>query len=168
MMGSLGLSLVFVGIILVLNGVNKLLGMDAKSTAVMNIITCFVSLSVNLIALTKAVDTIHYQSITSGFLFGFTYFFIAANHLFQLDWRPFGWYSLFVAVYAAMIAAQSLIAADIRFFLIWAAWAILWLEGFLEHALAFRQLGKIYPWLSIFEGVFTAFLPALLMLSDKW
>lgn len=167
-MGALGLSLVFVGIILVLNGVNRLLGMDAKSTAVMNIITCFVSLSVNLIALTKATGTIDYQNIAAGFLFGFTYFFHAVNHLFKLDWRPFGWYSLFVAVFAAVITAQSWLAGDIRFFLIWGAWAILWLEGFFEHALRMEKLVKIYPWMSIFEGVFTAFVPALLMLTDKW
>lgn len=167
-MGALGLSLVFVGIILVLNGVNKLYGMDSKSTAVMNIITCFVSLTVNIIALTKANVTLDYQGVTSGFLFGFTYFFFAVNHLFKLDWRPFGWYSIFVAVYASVMAGQAWQAGDWRFFLIWAAWAILWLEGFFEHGLRFHKLVIIYPWLSIAEGVFTAFLPALLMLTDKW
>lgn len=164
-MGALGLCLVFVGIVLVVNGVCRLTAVDARSQAVMNIITTMVLLCVNFVTVCRATATVDYLNAVSGFLFGFTYFFISANLLFKLDWRPFGWYSLFVAVFATMMATLT---ADIRMVVIWLAWAALWLEGFLEFSVGIKKLGKIYPWLSIAEGIFTAFLPALLMLTERW
>lgn len=163
----LGISLLFVGIVLVMNGVNRLCGVDAKSTAFMNIITGSVIVIGNFIMLTKAVDIIQFQNVASGFLFGFTYLFVAANYLLKLDLRPFGWFSLFVAIYAAVMSTLSIVNGDIRFFLLWAAWGILWLEGFLELALKMK-LSKIFPYLSIAEGIFAAFIPAMLMLTNAW
>jgi hypothetical protein len=63
--------------------------------------------------------------------------------------------------------AISSYGSDIRFVLLWGAWAILWLEGFLELVLKFK-LEKIFPYLSIIIGLFAAFIPAILMLTDKW
>jgi len=165
-MGMLGLSLLFVGIVLVSNGVHRLTGVDAKSTAFMNLVTGFVIVSGNLIMLSRAGTVMDFQNVASGYLFGFTYLFLAANFLFKLDLRPFGWFSGFVAVYASVMAVNS-IGVDIRFTLLWGAWALLWLEGFLELVLKLK-IGKIFPYLSIAEGVFAAFLPAMIMLLDKW
>jgi acid-activated urea channel len=168
-MGQLGLSLVFVGIVLIMNGTLRLSGVNAKSTAFMNLITGTIIVVSNFILLFSASgDVMVFQNVTSGFLFGFTYLFIAANHLLELDWRPFGWFSLCVAVYAATMAVTSFSPADLRFTLLWGAWAILWLEGFVEIVLGLKQLSKIFPWLSIVEGIFAAFLPAMFMLLSKW
>jgi len=166
-MGILGISLLFVGIVLVSNGVNILGKVDVKSMAFMNTVTGFVIVTINLIMLSKAEDIIAFQNVASGFLFGFTYLFIAANHLFKLDWRPFGWFSLFVAIYAATMATRAVISEDFRFAFLWGAWAILWLEGFLESVLNLK-LQKIFPYLCIAEGVFAAFIPAMLMLTNNW
>lgn len=163
-MGILGISLLFVGIVLVSNGANIIGKVDVKSMAFMNVVTGFVIVTINLIMLSKATDIIEFQNVASGFLFGFTYIFIAANHLFKLDWRPFGWFSLFVAIYATTAAIMS---TDIRFTLLWGAWAILWLEGFLESVLKMK-LQKIFPYLSIAEGIFAAFIPAMFMLTGNW
>ncbi len=165
-MGLLGISLLFVGIVLVSNGVNILSKVDAKSTAFMNLVTGFVIVIGNIIFLCKAEDIMQFQNVASGFLFGFTYLFIASNHLFKLDWRPFGWFSLFVAIYAVIMAIGTY-NIDIRFFLLWSAWAILWLEGFLELILKVK-LTKIFPYLCIAEGIFAAFIPAVLMLTNNW
>ena len=171
-LGLLGIALLFVGIALVSNGVCILGKVDGKSMAAMNLITAFVIIAGNLIALSKAAsfDVFAHQNVASGFLFGFTYLFIAANNLFKLDLRPFGWFSFFVAVYAAIMCVFSATSADpghVKFALLWGAWAILWLEGFLELAAGLR-IGKIFPYLSIVEGVFAAFIPAVLMLTEKW
>ena len=165
-MGILGISLLFVGIVLVMNGVNRLSNVDAKSTAFMNLVTGFVIVMANLIMLTKAEDILQYQNVASGFLFGFTYLFIAANYLWKLDLRPFGWFSLFVAIYAVVMAISAW-GADIRFVLLWSAWAVLWLEGFLELVLNMK-LSKLFPYLAIVEGIFAAFIPAMLMLTNRW
>jgi acid-activated urea channel len=168
-MGQLGLSLLFVGIVLVMNGTLRLSGVDAKSTAFMNVVTGAIIVLSNFILLFSAGnDVIVFQNVASGFLFGFTYLFIAANYLFNLDWRPFGWFSLCVALYAATMAVVAFSPADPRFTLLWGAWAVLWLEGFLEIVLGIKQLSKIFPWLSIAEGVFAAGLPSMFMLLNAW
>ena len=166
-MGMLGIFLLFVGITLVMNGVNRFCNVDAKSTAFMNVVTGVIIVLANFIMLAKATAIIEYQNISSGFLFGFTYLFIAANYLYKLDLRPFGWFSLFVAVYAVVMSTTAFSEGDIRFCLLWGAWAILWLEGFLELVVKMK-ISKIFPYLSIAEGIFATFIPAMLMLMNKW
>ena len=165
-MGFLGISLLFVGITLVSNGLNRFFNTDAKSTAIMNLFTGAILFIGNVIMLAKAGDILQFQNVASGFLFGVTYLFISANYLLKLDLRPFGLFSLFVAVYAVIMAVSSY-AADIRLALLWGAWAVLWLEGFLELVLKFK-LEKVFPYLSIAIGLFAAFIPAVYMLTDKW
>ncbi|MDR2602546.1 MAG: hypothetical protein LBC53_08885 [Spirochaetaceae bacterium] len=168
-MGQLGLSLFFVGITLILNGALKLSGVNSKSQAAMNVITGFVLVLSNFILLFRAGnDLMTFQNVTSGFLFGFTYLFIAANHIWSLDWRPFGWYSLCVAAYASVMSVTAYSPQDLRLTLLWAAWAVLWLEGFLEIVLDVKPLSKIFPWLSIAEGLLATGIPGLLMLLDRW
>ena len=166
-MGVLGISLLFVGMVLVMNGVSRFCNIDAKSTAFMNLVTGTIIVLCNFIMLTKATEIIEFQNIASGFLFGFTYLFIAANYLLKLDLRPFGWYSLCVAIYAGVMSASAFYNADIRFGLLWGAWTILWLEGFLELVLKMK-LAKFFPYLSIAEGIFAAFIPSMFMLMNLW
>ena len=165
-MGFLGLSLLFVGITLVSNGLNRFFNTDAKSTAVMNLFTGTILFIGNIIMVAKASEIIQFQNAASGFLFGVTYLFIAANYLFKLDLRPFGLFSLFVAIYASIMAVLSY-GTDFRFVLLWGAWAVLWLEGFLELVLKLK-LEKVFPYLSIAIGIFAAFIPAIIMLTDRW
>ena len=169
-MGFLGLSLFFVGITLFSNGMNRLLNVDGKSTAIMNLFTGCVLVIGNIIMLAKAgntfTDVLGYQNVTSGFLFGITYLFIACNYLLKLDLRPFGLYALFASIYAALMAVLSY-GTDIRFVLLWGAWSILWLEGFLELVLKLK-LEKVFPFLSMAVGLFAAFIPSIYMLIGKW
>ncbi|MDR1069364.1 MAG: hypothetical protein LBL37_01055 [Gracilibacteraceae bacterium] len=169
-MGWLGVCLVFVGIALFSNGIAAIIKMDGKSTAFINAVTGLILVGGNFIALGKAdlADTAAYNSAAAGFLFGFTYVFIAANHLLQLDLRAFGWYSVCVAVFAALSAWTCFSSGAAPLGCLWAAWAVLWLEGFLELSCGIKALGRIFPALSILEGVFAAFVPALLMLFGAW
>ena len=169
----LGVALLFVAIVLIMNGVNRFLNVDAKSTAVMNLITGTIIVIGNFIMLAWAGASNDYQgfqNVASGFLFGFTYLFIAGNYLLKLDLRPFGWFSLCVAVYAGIMSVSTFATsgADVRYGILWAAWAVLWLEGFLELSLHIKKLGKVFPYLSILEGIFAAGLPSVLMLMGKW
>jgi len=166
-MGVLGISLLFVGIVLVMNGVNRFSNVDAKSTAFMNVVAGFVIIVLNVVGIARAETIFDYQNIASGFLFGFTYIFIASNYVFKLDLRPFGWFSLFVAIYAIIIAITNL-DTDIRFTLLWGAWALLWFEGFLELALKIKKLEKVFPYLAIVIGIFAAFIPSMFILLNKW
>jgi len=167
-MGVLGIYLLFVGIVLVINGVNRFYKLDAKSMAIMNAFTGAIIVLCCFINFAKGGDTLAYQNIASGFLFGFTYIFIASNNLLKLDWRPFGWFSLFVTVYAVFMAFLAIQSRDFKFVFLWAAWALLWLNGFLDIVLGMKSMSKIFPYLSIMVGVFAAFIPSVMMLTDKW
>ena len=160
----LGISLIFVGIALVSNGVCRLCKVDAKSTAIINIITGLVIVVGNFILIGGAETMADYTNIVSGFLFGFTYLFIAANLLFKLDLRPFAWFSLFVAIYAIVMGTLAFVDGTWFYGALWVAWAILWLEGFVEIVFNVKTLTKIFPYLSIVEGVLAAFIPAILIL----
>jgi len=165
----LTISLIFVGIALVSNGMCRLCKVDAKSTSVINIITGVVIVVANFVMLGSATQMQDYINIASGFLFGFTYLFIAANLLFKLDLRPFGWFSLFVAIYAIVMAIVTFCGGGQSFWFygtLWILWAVLWLEGFLEIVCKMKFLTKAFPFISIVEGVIAAFVPAIfIMLS---
>ncbi|MDR2342199.1 MAG: acid-activated urea channel [Campylobacteraceae bacterium] len=169
-MGLLGVYLFFVSIALISNGVAALSKIDYKSASFINIVTGSIIVIGSFIGLARvdANDILTYNNINAGFLFGFTYFFIAANYLLKLDLRPFGWYSLCVTVFAVISSIVCFKAGITGMGILWLAWAVLWFEGFLELAAGFKKIGKIFPYLSIAEGVFAAGLPSVLMLFGIW
>jgi len=185
-MGWLGLCLVFVGITLFGNGLGAKIGLNPKSTAYMNILTCALLVIGNLIQLarTQPGDTMAYNNIAAGLLFGFTYAFLAANHLWGLDLRAFGIYSLFASVFALVNAFMSFAAikgvgtgaglgslfsnGSFLMGVLWLIWSLLWLEGFAELLAGHSRIGRYFPALSMFEGIFATFIPGMLMLWGAW
>jgi acid-activated urea channel len=167
----LGVTLLFVGIVLISNGICALSGIDGKSAAVMNILTGSLSVFINFLSLVQG----NYYAAGTGLLFGFTYLFVAFTNIFKLDWRPFAWFSTFVAVnafifgtYEGFVGIPALgIVPDIRWAAIWYLWGILWGSAFIETIMG-KKLGKLVPSLQVFEGIVTAWIPAMLMLLGKW
>lgn len=167
----LGVALLFVGIVLINNGICNLSGVDKKSTAIMNFFTGGISLIINTINLAYG----NYYAAGTGLLFCFTYLFIALSNFLNIDSRPFSWFCTYVAINAVIfgtmegfIGNKELgIEPDIRWAGIWYLWAILWATGFVED-ICHKKLGKFTPCLQIFEGIVTAWVPAVLMLIKKW
>lgn len=157
----LGIVLLYVGAVLINNGIGRLYNIDEKSLSLMNLFTG---------GLAVIIDTVNviqgdYYSVGTGLLFGFTYLFIGLNGIFNLDKRPYAWYSLFVAI--TTIPAAFIEFDDLRMFAIWILWGILWLTAFIEIILK-KNLGKFVPYLEIFEGIITAWVPGFLMLVGRW
>ncbi|MDO5422360.1 MAG: AmiS/UreI family transporter [Eubacteriales bacterium] len=167
----LGVCLLFVGIVLINNGICNLSKVDKKSAAVMNLFTGGLSLFINFVNLVQG----NYYAAGTGLLFCFTYLFVAINNIFNLSGIPFAWFSTFVAVNAfifgtleGFVGIPSLgITPDIRWAVIWYLWGILWGTAFVEDILG-KKLGKFVPALQVFEGVATAWIPGVLMLIGKW
>ncbi|MDD3220219.1 MAG: AmiS/UreI family transporter [Lachnospiraceae bacterium] len=167
----LGVCLLFVGIVLINNGICNLTHVDAKSAAVMNIFTGGLSLFINFVNLAQG----NYYAAGTGLLFCFTYLFVAVNNIFNLNSKPFSWFSTFVAVNAfifgtfeGFIGIESLgITPDIRWAVIWYLWGILWGTSLVEDILG-KKLGKFTPCLQVFEGIVTAWIPGVLMLLGQW
>ena len=158
----LGVSLLYVGAVLTINGIGRLTEIDGKSLAVMNFFTGGLSVIANVILLVCG----EYYAAATGLLFGFTYLFIRLNAVFNLDGRVLGWFSLFVAINTVPAALLSLLQdADPLFFVIWLAWGILWLLIFVESVLK-KDLHHTVPVLLILEGIGTAWVPAWLLLQN--
>ena len=167
-MGVLGVYLLFVGITLVLNGVARLTDIPQRSVALMNAFTALIIVVGSFINFARATTTLDYANVASGFLFGFTYVFIALNTWFNLDWRPFAWFSLFVAIWALYQMVLSFQMRDWGFTWLWLAWAAVWANGFLDTICGWKLMGRVFPYLVIFVGLTAAFIPAMMMLTDRW
>ncbi|MGN1185017.1 MAG: AmiS/UreI family transporter [Oliverpabstia sp.] len=167
----LGVCLLFVGIVLINNGMCGIYKVDGKSAAVMNILTGGLSLFINFVNLIQG----NYYAAGTGLLFCFTYLFVAFNNLLKLNPIPFAWFSTFVAVNAVIFgtiegitgSAALGITADWRWAVIWYLWAILWGTAFVEDIMG-KKLGKFVPMLQVLEGIVTAWIPGVLLLIGKW
>lgn len=167
----LGVCLLFVGIVLINNGMCSLYKVDGKSTAVMNILVGGLSLFINFVSLVQG----NYYAAGTGLLFCFTYLFVAFSKIQNLSPIPFAWFSTFVAINAVVFGTlegfsgiEALgMAPDWRWAVIWYLWAILWGTAFVEDIMK-KKLGKFVPCLQVFEGVVTAWVPGLLMLIGAW
>ncbi len=167
----LGVCLLFVGIVLINNGLSTLMRLDGKSAAVMNIFVGGLSVFINCLSLVQG----NYYAAGTGFLFGFTYLFVAINNIFKLDTRPFAVFSTFVAINAIVFGvvegitgSESLgITPDIRWLIIWWLWAVLWGSAFFTDILK-KDAGKFVSVLQLIEGVITAWVPGVMMLLGMW
>ena len=167
----LGVCLLFVGIVLINNGICGLCHIDGKSAAVMNLFTGGLSLFINLLNLVQG----NYYAAGTGLLFCFTYLFVAINGIFHLDSRPFAWFSVFVAVNAIVFGFVEGVTGNVflgitpdwRWAVIWWLWAILWGSAFVTDIMK-KDLGQSVPVLQIFEGIVTAWIPGVLMLLGQW
>ena len=169
----LGVCLLFVGAVLINNGACTLLKADRKAAAVMNIFVGGLSVFINFVSLVKG----DYYAAGTGLLFGFTYLFVAAIDIWNLEGKAFAVFSSFVAVNAVIFgiiegftgidAAGLSIEPDIRWAIIWWLWAVLWGSAFFTDILK-KDLGRFVPILQVVEGVITAWIPGLLMLLKVW
>ena len=165
----LGLSLFYVGAVLILNGLWMLGRIGDREIAVINLFTGGLTLLVSLkLAFGDGADAASIKGAALSLLFSFTYLWVAFNRLSGADGRGLGWFSLFVAITAVPVAIDTLRAAastwDWWLGLSWAAWAVLWLMFFLLLALQ-RPIAPLTATLAIGQGVLTGWLPGYLLLT---
>jgi acid-activated urea channel len=163
----LGVALLYVGAVLVINGVSLMGKIDSKAAAVMNIFTGGLTLVLNIIILINATETQMFYAAATGLLFSFTYLYVAINSIFNLDSAGLGWYCLFVAITAVPSSYLSFLSGDVRFGIIWIIWAFLWFLFFLLTALK-KPIQKFTAWVTIAVAITTAWIPGYLLLIDKW
>lgn len=164
-----GLSFLFVGAVLSLNGLWMLGRIGEREIAVINIVAAAITAAVAAALAFGAdatLDTVKAAALT--LLFSTTYFWVAANRIFAFDGRGLGWFSLFVAITVTPVAVETWTAATSPFAhwiaLAWAAWAVLWFLYFLLLAME-RPILRATAWFTLFCGIVTAWLPGWLMLN---
>jgi hypothetical protein len=109
----LGLSLLYVGAVLFLNGLWLLGRIGDKEIWIINVFSGGLTLLVALrLALAADADAASIRAAALTLLFTFTYFWVAINrNNAQADGRGLGWFSLFVALTAIPVAIDTLVGS---------------------------------------------------------
>jgi hypothetical protein len=160
----LPLSLLFVGAVLTLNGLWMSGRVADREIVIINLIVATITVGVATFTAIGAVDITGVKSAALTLLFSTTYLWLAFNRLTGSDGRGLGWFSLFVAITVTPEAIVSITSANSALSLwlgiSWAVWAVLWFTFFLLLALQ-KPIANQTAALTLFSGVFTAWLPAM-------
>lgn len=166
----LGLVLLYVGGVLFINGLTLLGKIDPREAAIMNFMAGGISLYVNLLAIAQG-DSASVRAAAFGLLFSFTYLWVGYASLRAHDGRGLGWFSLFVAATAGLVALDELAGAhgmaELWLAWSWVAWTILWLCYFALGALKRTEWTRPVAWLTIGQAFGTAWLPGYLLLTGR-
>lgn len=161
--------LIYVGIVLVINGIMLLGWLTPREAAPLNLfvgaLQVFTPTYLIIIAAGDAEQTFAASGI---YLFGFTYLWVGINAVKEYSNRGFGWFALLVALCATVYSVESFVRADdAGFGVIWALWAILWFLFFLVLGIGRENLGPATGFYTAVIGVVTT-VAALMVLLNSW
>src|SRR5687768_5734065 len=167
-MGSVGL--LYVGAVLVVNGLMLLGVVDARAAAPLNLLVGGLQvITPTYLIFTSGGDADTILAASGLYLFGFTYLYVAFNLLGGLDGTGLGWFSAFVAVCAVVYAGLNFGRFDDPAFgVIWLYWAVLWALFFLVLGLKREELTRFTGMVAIVAGVVTAAVPAFMLMTGVW
>jgi hypothetical protein len=163
----LPLSLLFVGAVLVLNGIWMTGRIADREIVIINLIVAAITAAAAVFAALGATDVGGVKSAALTLLFSTTYMWFAFNRLTGTDGTGLGWFSLFVTLTILPEAGSAIFSADTLLDLwlgvSWLVWAILWFMFFLLLTLK-RPIQGMTAAVTVFSGIFTAWLPAMMMM----
>jgi putative amide transporter protein len=167
-MGSVGL--LYVGAVLIINGLMLLGRVDARAAAPLNFFVGGLQvITPTFLIFTSGGDADTILSASGLYLFGFTYLYVGFNLLGGLDGTGLGWFSAFVAVCAVVYAGLNFGRFDDPAFgVIWLYWALLWALFFLVLGLKREELTRFTGAVAVVAGIFTAAVPAFMLLTGVW
>ena len=157
--------LLYVGAVLLINGVGGLGRIDMRSMAVMNFIVGGLALVASLLQLFRAETTNDFFAVAQSFLFTFTYIYVAVSMWLDLDMRGFGWFCFFVAITTIPCSIVTFQAGSMMFGSFWLIWGALWYMFYLANVPQ-KDFGPALPYATIATGIFTCWIPGLLILTE--
>ena len=166
----LGLTLLYVGAVLLINGLWLLNKVDSKDVSIINLLVGFLSFLVASYLVFSGDGSL--EVISAGaftFLFSFTYIWVGANQFLNSNAKGLGWFCFFVSLTALSIALNSTFKISMDFSIWntfnWYAWAALWFSFFVMLGLA-KNIQKYVGVYTIFCSVATGWIPGLIMLQN--
>lgn len=167
-MGAVGL--LYVGIVLFVNGVMLLGYVTPKGAAPINLFVGALQCVTPTYLIIRADGDARAISLAAGlYLFAFTYLWVGINNITGWEGTGLGWFSLTVAVTAVGFALHSwTVLEDRAFGVIWLLWSALWFGFFLLLALGRAALAPAVGVLAAGEGILTAGVPAFLLIAGWW
>ncbi|MCF6745883.1 transporter, partial [Blastococcus sp. KM273128] len=167
-MASVGL--LYVGAVLILNGLMLLGRVDARAAAPLNFFVGGLQvITPTWLIFTSGGDPDTVLAASGLYLFGFTYLYVGFNLLGGLDGTGLGWFSAFVAGCAVVYAGLNFGRLDDPAFgVIWLYWAVLWALFWVVLGLKREEWTRFTGLVAVVAGVFTAAIPAFLLLTGVW
>lgn len=168
------IALLFVGAVLLVNGLVFLGRIDGKSAIAINFLAgSLLVLTALLQVSTVSPDSPEYRMMAFGAvgftLFGFTYLTVAVNSIFGGTGTALGWYCGWAAVIASVLAVVNFAgSADALIAWLWVSWSVLFFSFFVALITGTERLGAAAGILAIIQSVTTASAPALMMLDGYW
>lgn len=163
----LGVVLLFVGVVLIVNGLTLAERIAPREAAVLNLLVGSLSAFAGVLGAIQASTSADFLAVGSGLLFAFTYLYVAGVHWFKLDGRGLGWYCLFVAITALPVGWAAHALGDLRMAAIWLIWSSLWLLFFVDLCTGVRVRRFLAPY-TVVVGIVTCWIPGMLMLLGRW
>lgn len=167
-MASVGL--LYVGAVLIVNGLMLLGRVDARAAAPLNFFVGALQVfTPTYLIITSGGDPNVVLGASGLYLFGFTYLYVGLNLSYGLDGTGLGWFSAFVAGCAVVFAGLNFGRLDDPAFgVIWLYWAVLWALFFLVLGLKRAELTRFTGVVAVVAGVVTCAVPAFLLLTGVW
>lgn len=168
------IALLFVGAVLLVNGLVFLGRIDGKAAIPINILTGSVLVLTALLQVSAVSPTSPDYRMTVfgavGFtLFGFVYLTVGANSLFGGTGTALGWYCGWSAAIAAILAAVNFSGStDALIAWLWVSWSVLFFSFFVALVTGAERLAYAAGLLAIIQSMTTASVPALLMIDGSW
>ena len=161
----LGLGLLYVGAVLVLNGIWLLGYIQDREIWVINLFSGGLVLIIALYsAFGPGPNQFSVFAAAQFLLFAFTYLWVGISQFLDVDSRGLGWYCLFVALTAVPIAFATLTGGGpVWLGLNWRAWAGGWVGYWLLLALGITTLRRFSGGLTILRGIVRAWVPGYLL-----
>lgn len=166
-MSSVGL--IYVGIVLVANGLMLLGRVTATEVAPLNLfVGALQVVTPTYLIFVAGGDPAAIFAASGIYLFGFTYLWVGINCYTGHSNRGFGWFALLVALCTIVYAADSFAGpSDYGFGVVWLMWGVLWFLFFLVLGLGFDALGPPTGVYTVVTGAVTAVV-AFLSLMGGW
>ncbi|GAA4543641.1 AmiS/UreI family transporter [Amycolatopsis samaneae] len=167
-MGNVGL--LYVGAVLLVNGLMLLGRVPARAAAPLNLFVGGLQCVTPTVLIIQAGGQQNAILAASGlYLFGFTYLYVGIANLAGLPPEGLGWFSLFVAGAAVVYAGISFWHDhDPVFGVIWLCWALLWALFFLVLGLGVERLTRFTGWTVVLFSLPTCAVPAFLGLTGGY
>ncbi|MDD4923303.1 MAG: AmiS/UreI family transporter [Dehalococcoidales bacterium] len=160
----LGLGLWYVGFVLFINALWMMGKMSNKAVIPMNIFVAVIQIAGVFVIIATGKETADFYGAALTLLFAFTYLYVAATQIWNLDGKGLGWYCLPVALIAIPAGFQSLATPGLA--LLWFMWATLWFMFFLLLGLG-KNIGKATAYWTMINAIVT-FVGAYFTLTETW
>lgn len=139
----LGISLIFVGITLILNGIFLWKRTNKTLIIVMNLFTGFIILFFNLYSII-AGDQTKLVGYMGGLLFGLTNLLIAIDKMCNSQPEGTGYFCLLATICAIALSSYYFYSDKLLAGIAWIVWCLIWLFSFIGFALHEKFLPAVY------------------------